>query len=63
MDFARLCAIIIVFGAPAIIGGGLVMHLFHSWVAVWIFEILLVGLAVRTACNAACKSAPDEHAH
>ncbi|MBW1860153.1 MAG: hypothetical protein JRI70_08795 [Deltaproteobacteria bacterium] len=67
MDLARLLGILVVFGVPAIIGGGLVSHLFHSWVVVWIYEILLVGLAVRTAYNAAGKSAPgdhgDEHAH
>ena len=63
MDLARLLGILVVFGVPAIIGGGLVMHLFHSWVVVWIYEILLVGLAARTAYNAAGKSAPDDHGH
>jgi hypothetical protein len=24
---------------------------------------LLVGFAFRTACNAACKSSPDDHGH
>lgn len=61
MDLARMIGIIIVFGAPAIIGGGLFYHLFHSWVVVWIYEILLVLLALRTAYNAAGKSAPSEH--
>jgi len=63
MDLARLLGILVVFGVPGIIGGGLVMHLFHSWVVVWIYEILLVGLAVRTANNAAGKSASDDHGH
>lgn len=63
MDLARLLGILVVFGVPGIIGGGLVMHLFHSWVVVWIYEILLVGLAVRTAYNAAGKSSPDDHGH
>lgn len=57
MDLARLIGIIIVFGVPAIIGGGLFHHLFHSWVVVWIYEILLALLALRTACNAAGKCA------
>jgi hypothetical protein len=57
MDLARFIGIIVVFGAPGIIGGGLVFHWFHSWVAVWIFEILLALLALRTACNAAGKCA------
>lgn len=63
MDLARMIGIMIVFGAPAIIGGGLVFDLFHSWVVVWIYEILLVGLAIRTAYNAAGKSSTDDHAH
>ena len=57
MDLARFIGITIVFGVPAIIGGGLVFHLFHSWLAVWIYEILLALLALRTACNAAGKCA------
>jgi hypothetical protein len=63
MDLARLLAIMIVFGAPAIIGGGLVFDLFHNWVVVWIYEILLVGFAFRTAYNAATKSSPGDHGH
>ena len=63
MDLARMIGIMIVFGAPAIIGGGLVFDLFHSWVVVWIYEILLVGLAVRTAYNAAGKPSSDDHGH
>jgi hypothetical protein len=61
MDLARLLGIIIVFGAPAIIGGGLVMHLLHSWLAVWLYEALLIFTAVRTAFRAAGKSTPSEH--
>jgi len=61
MDLARFIGIIIVFGVPAIIGGGLFHHLFHSWVVVWIYEILLVLLALRIACNAAGKCAPSGH--
>jgi hypothetical protein len=61
MDLARFIGIVIVFGAPAIIGGGLVFHLFHNWVAVWIYELLLILLAFRTAFNAAGKSAPSKH--
>ncbi len=61
MDLARFLGILVVFGAPAIVGGGLVMHLLHSWVAVWLFEALLVFTAVKTALRAAGKSAPTEH--
>jgi hypothetical protein len=61
MDLARFIGIMIVFGVPGIIGGGLVFHLFHSWPAVWIYEGLLILLAIRTAYNAAGKSAPSGH--
>jgi len=61
MDLARLIGIIIVFGVPAIIGGGLFHHLFHSWVAVWLYEAVLVFVAIRTAYSAAGKSAPSGH--
>lgn len=61
MDLARFLGILVVFGAPAIVGGGLVMHLLHSWVAVWLFEALLIFTAVKTALRAAGKSAPTEH--
>lgn len=61
MDLARLIGIMIVFGVPAIIGGGLVYHLLHSWLAVWLYEALLILVAVTTAIKAAGKSAPNEH--
>jgi hypothetical protein len=61
MDLARLLGIMIVFGAPAIIGGGLVYDLFNSWVAVWLYEALLVFTAVKTASRAAGKSASSKH--
>ena len=61
MQFARLIGILVVFGAPGIIGGGLVMHLSHSWVAVAIFEVLLIIGAVTVAFKAAGKPAPSEH--
>ena len=61
MDLARFLGILVVFGVPAIIGGGLVYHLLHSWLAVWLYEALLIFIAVRTAYSAAGKSAPSEH--
>jgi hypothetical protein len=64
MQLARLLGILFVFGAPAIIGGGLVYDLFHSWLAVWFYVILLACLAFRTAFNAAGKpAAEDAHGH
>jgi hypothetical protein len=61
MDLARLIGIMVVFGVPGIIGGGLIYHLFHSWPVVWIYEILLVLFAFRTAYNTAGKSPPSGH--
>jgi hypothetical protein len=61
MDLARMLGIMIVFGAPAIIGGGLVYDLLDSWLAVWLYEALLILVAVTTATKAAGKPAPTEH--
>ena len=61
MDLARLLGIMVVFGVTAIIGGGLVMHLLHSWLAVWLYEALIIFTAARTAVRVAGKSAPSEH--
>lgn len=61
MDLARFLGILVVFGVPAIIGGGLVYHLLHSWLAVWLYEALLILVAVTTAIKAAGKPAPSEH--
>jgi hypothetical protein len=55
MNLARLLGILVVFGVPAIIGGGLFYHIFHSWVAVWLYEALLILTAVTTAWNVAGK--------
>lgn len=63
MQFARLFGILVVFGAPAIIGGGLVFHLLHSWLAVWAYEIALAVFAFKTAVNAASKTPAGEPAH
>jgi hypothetical protein len=64
MDLARLIGIIIVFGAPAIIGGGLVYHLLHSWLAVWLYEALLILVAVTTrALRDGCESSDIGSSH
>lgn len=57
MDLARMLGIMVVFGVPAIIGGGLVYHLFESWWVVGIWEALVVYMAGSTAYKAAGKSA------
>ncbi len=47
---ARRLAVLIVFGAPAIVGGGVVYALCgHSWAAVGVFEALLYAGAAATA--------------
>lgn len=61
MQLARLLGILVVFGAPAIIGGGLFYHLFHNWAAVWLFEAVLVCAAVTIAYKVAGKPAPSDH--
>ena len=61
MDFARMLGILVVFGVPAIIGGGLTFHIFHSWFAVILWEALVVFGAVTIAYKAAGKSAPSTH--
>jgi hypothetical protein len=45
MDISRKLGILVVFGVPAIVGGGIVYGIFGSYVPVFIFEILLVMLA------------------
>jgi len=56
MDIARMMGIMIVFGVPAIIGGGLVFHLFESWVVVWFYELALIAVAGGTAYFVAGKA-------
>ena len=63
MDLARFIGIMVVFGAPAIIGGGLVFDLFDHWLPVWLYEILLIFIAIRTAYNAAGRSKALVHTH
>lgn len=57
MNLARFLGILFVFGVPTIIGGGLFFHLFHSWFAVAVWEILLWFVAITTAYNACKKKA------
>lgn len=44
MDIPRKLGVLIYTAVPAIVGGGIVYHFFHSFTQVIIFEILL-GLA------------------
>jgi hypothetical protein len=61
MQLARLIGILVVFGVPAIIGGGIIYGFFHSFAAVWIYEALLLVLAIITVRKSCFKPAPTEH--
>ena len=45
MDVSRKLGILVFFGVPAIIGGGIVYAIFGSYTPMWIYEILLVFIA------------------
>jgi hypothetical protein len=45
MDISRKLGILVFFGVPAIIGGGVVYALFDSYIPVFIYEIVLVLVA------------------
>ena len=45
MDISRKLGILVVFGVPAIVGGGIIYGIFGSYVPVFIFETLLVLVA------------------
>ena len=45
MDVSRKLGILVFFGVPAIIGGGIMYALFGSYIPVFIWEILLVFIA------------------
>lgn|GEM_PF-1920665 len=63
MDIARFLGILIVFGVPGIWFGGLVYAWFHSWVAVWIWEIVMVIIAVNLALKVTRRTAPEAEGH
>jgi hypothetical protein len=42
MDISRKLGILVYTAVPAIVGGGIVYHFFHSWTQVIIYEILLI---------------------
>jgi hypothetical protein len=45
MDVSRKLGILVFFGVPAIIGGGIVYALFHSYISVFIYEVVLLFVA------------------
>jgi hypothetical protein len=60
MQIPRIIGILVVMCSPAIMLGGLVMHVTHSWAAVWVFEVIYAIVAITVAFKAAGK--PDPHA-
>jgi len=45
MNISRKLGVLVFFGVPAIVGGGIVYAVFDGYHAVAIFEILLLGVA------------------
>ena len=45
MDISRRLGILVFCGVPAIIGGGIIYHIFGSFAPVFIYEILLLFVA------------------
>ena len=45
MDVSRKLGILVFFGVPAIVGGGIMYAMFGSYIPVFIWEVLLVFAA------------------
>lgn len=45
MNISRRLGTLVVFGVPAVIGGGIVYALFHSYISVFAYEIILLFIA------------------
>ena len=45
MDVSRKLGILVFFGVPAIIGGGIMYAMFGSYIPVFIWEVLLILIA------------------
>ncbi len=45
MSITRKLGVLVFFGVPAIIGGGIVYHFFHDYTAVVIYEMVLLLVA------------------
>lgn len=56
MNFSRMLGILIIFGVPVIIGGGVVYALTHSWPATFVFEIILAFAALGVAIKGGIKT-------
>ena len=45
MDNSRKLGILVFFGVPAIIGGGIVYAIFGSYIPMIVYEVILLGVA------------------
>ncbi len=45
MNISRRIGILVFFGVPAIVGGGITYAIFGSYVPVFVFELLLIFIA------------------
>jgi hypothetical protein len=45
MDVSRKLGILVFLAVPAIVGGGIVYAIFHSYIPVFIYEIMLLFVA------------------
>jgi len=45
MDNSRKLGILVFFGVPAIIGGGIVYAIFGSYIPLIVYEVILLGVA------------------
>jgi len=55
MKISRKIAILIVFGVPVIVGGGIVYSIFKSFPAMFVYEILLAFVALGVALKDGIK--------
>jgi hypothetical protein len=45
MDISRKIGILVFTAVPAIVGGGILFGIFHSYIPVAVYEVMLIGLA------------------
>jgi len=51
MDISRKIGILVFCGVPAIIGGGIIYHLFGSLMSVAVYEVILLFCAGGFICD------------
>jgi membrane protein implicated in regulation of membrane protease activity len=61
MELARKAGIAIVFGVPAIVGGGLAWQLMGNWEAVFIYLALLPFILLPFLLSPQSSNSADKH--